>query len=80
MKKSIGISSVGYRRSEICTLLGVSERTFDRMREGGTFPAPDMRTGNGRILLWLKRTVDEWVSAQSGSPSRSRSRERATPR
>jgi predicted DNA-binding transcriptional regulator AlpA len=71
---------LGYRRCEICKYLWISERTFDRMRESGAFPAPDMQVGNGRVLLWFNSTVETWVASRTGAtpetckPSRVRGR------
>jgi predicted DNA-binding transcriptional regulator AlpA len=77
-------SKLGYRRSELCKYLGISERTFDRMRESGAFPPPDMRVGNGRVLLWLMSTLETWVASRTGAtpetckPSRARGRHRSS--
>ena len=70
MTKTTQPTKLGYRRTEICAYLGVSERTFDRMRACGGFPPPDMRVGNGRLLLWRTGTLETWVANQAGITSK----------
>ena len=80
MRDALPMTRLGHRRKEICKYLGISERTFDRMREAGVFPPPDLRLGT-RVLLWLPATVEDWIASQTkrspkgtGSPSPSKAR------
>lgn len=46
--------------------LPISERTFDRMVSAGKFPPADLPIG-GKIRLWKRETVEQWISDQTAS-------------
>lgn len=59
---SIVAGRLTYRLSELASLLGVSVKTLDRMRQNGTFPRPDQTAG--RVLLWKKTTIEKWLDGE----------------
>ena len=52
---------------EFCTLIGMSRRTYQRMRLEGTGPAATWIHGRQVIL---RRSVQEWVEARTERPGR----------
>jgi predicted DNA-binding transcriptional regulator AlpA len=51
------------RIAEVAETLGISRRTFERIRSAGTFPRHDFRIG--RIKLWRSSTVQSWIAGES---------------
>jgi prophage regulatory protein len=51
------------RKRTVCSLLGLSASTLDRMRAKGEFPAPISLTG-AQAVGWLSSTVQEWLASR----------------
>lgn len=49
-------------RKTLALLIGVSERTLDRMRHDRGFPRP--LTGNGRNPRWSRPVIERWLQQQ----------------
>jgi hypothetical protein len=58
------IEPIAYRKAQVARLLGVGERTIERLLSGGKFPQPDARAG--RCPLWTRETLTRWI-AEGGS-------------
>ena len=52
------------RKSDLARILGLSERTFERMVASGQFPKPDFHVGSGKRPLprWRQDTLDAWTA------------------
>jgi predicted DNA-binding transcriptional regulator AlpA len=48
-----------YRKAAVCTWVGFSSRTLDRMRSNGSFPEPDGYVN--RCPYWRRETVQYWL-------------------
>ena len=51
------------KKRTVCSLLGLSASTLDRMRARGEFPAPISLTG-AQAVGWLSDTVQEWLASR----------------
>jgi hypothetical protein len=60
------VERLAYRLDEIAQSLGVSRRLIERERASGRFPRPDLQLG--RVPLWTRRTLLEWISNGGGKP------------
>ena len=68
----IAVSTTGrlaLRIDEIAHLLGISQRTIDRLRARGEFPPPTQRAG--RCLLWAHRGYFRMGERRRGQPRKS---------
>jgi predicted DNA-binding transcriptional regulator AlpA len=45
--------------SDLCCILGINRRTFERMRSAGRVPNPDLIVGC-RSPRWLPSTIRRW--------------------
>jgi predicted DNA-binding transcriptional regulator AlpA len=61
-EKPVPVSSLPLllRRLEVCTLLAIKARTFDRMLATGKFPPADI-VMNCKWIRWRRSTVEDWV-------------------
>jgi predicted DNA-binding transcriptional regulator AlpA len=53
-----------YRKSSAATLIGVSERTIERLLAVGKFPKPDAHAG--RSPLWTRDSLVRWIAKGGG--------------
>ncbi|MGO9597368.1 MAG: helix-turn-helix transcriptional regulator [Isosphaeraceae bacterium] len=54
------------RLDEVAAALGVSRRLIERERSAGRFPPPDRTIG--RVPLWSRQTLIEWIASGAGRP------------
>jgi predicted DNA-binding transcriptional regulator AlpA len=54
------------RLDEVAAALGVSRRLIERERSAGRFPPPDRTIG--RVPLWSRQTLIEWIASGDGRP------------
>lgn len=64
-----GLERLTLRRSEVCRLAGMSAEALKRAIVRGEFPRPAIV--QGRIALWRRQSVTEWLADRS-STERSR--------
>lgn len=50
------------RKHALCTLLGISAATLDRLRQRGEFPAA-IRLGE-QAIGWTRESVDLWLASR----------------
>jgi predicted DNA-binding transcriptional regulator AlpA len=60
------VERLAYRLDEIASSLGVSRRLIERERAAGRFPKPDLQIG--RVPLWTRKTLIEWIADGGGQP------------
>lgn len=51
------------KKRTVCSLLGISASTLDRLRARGEFPAPISLTG-AQAVGWLADTVQAWLASR----------------
>ncbi len=56
------ITPICLRRPDVCSLLGVSDSTLQRLVARGDFPPP--RRIGGRCVAWLHSEVMSWTAAR----------------
>lgn len=54
-----------YRYEQVAAIVGVSRASIEKAVRRGEFPRPDRRMG--RIVMWSREIVDNWVSGRSTS-------------
>jgi predicted DNA-binding transcriptional regulator AlpA len=57
-----------YKTNALIPYLGISRRTFERLRAARKFPAPDIRIG--RMNFWRADTVNAWIDSQAARQER----------
>ena len=50
-------------KTQVCTLVGCSQRTLDYWIRGKGFPRP-IKPGNSRMSRWKRSDIEEWIDAQ----------------
>jgi predicted DNA-binding transcriptional regulator AlpA len=63
--QKVPVERLAYRLNDLVKALGVSRRTIERLRSAGRFPRPDQTIG--RMPLWRKETIDQWLVSQNRS-------------
>jgi predicted DNA-binding transcriptional regulator AlpA len=53
------------RVGEVAETIGISRRSFERLRAAGKFPPPDRQVG--RMPLWRPATVDRWLAGNDAA-------------
>ncbi len=53
-------STLIIRKSALCSLLGISAATLDRLRQRGEFP-PAIRLGE-QAIGWTRESIDLWLA------------------
>jgi predicted DNA-binding transcriptional regulator AlpA len=46
--------------ADLCRILGIDRRTFERMRAAGRVPAPSLLVGT-RSPRWARATIRNWI-------------------
>jgi hypothetical protein len=52
--------------ADVCRILVINRRTFERMRTAGRIPSPDLFVGK-RCPRWAPATIRNWI-AEGGKP------------
>jgi hypothetical protein len=60
------IERFAYRLDEVARSFGVSRRLIERERAAGRFPPPDRTIG--RVPLWSRQTLVDWIANGGGEP------------
>lgn len=55
-----------WRPETVARKLDIAQRTLDRWRAVGKFPAPDYRDGP-KLMFWKPETVRNWLAEQYAS-------------
>lgn len=50
------------RPSEVAEVIGISRRSFDRLRSRGEVPRPDFE--QGKLLRWWPTTILRWLNTE----------------
>jgi hypothetical protein len=58
------IEPLTYRKAMVARMLGVGERTIERLRSAGKFPRPDAHAG--KCPLWTRETLTRWIAQGGG--------------
>lgn len=66
------VQRLTYRFNELEKAVGLDRRTIERYLAKGEFPPPDRRLG--RISLWRRETIADWLAGPSANGGSSRTR------
>jgi predicted DNA-binding transcriptional regulator AlpA len=58
------IEPLALRKRSAARLLGISERTIERLIAAGKFPRPDAQAG--RCPLWTPQSLIQWIANGGG--------------
>jgi predicted DNA-binding transcriptional regulator AlpA len=50
------------RRLDVCQLVNIKPRTFDRLLATGQFPTADIVL-NSKLIRWRRSTVENWIES-----------------
>jgi predicted DNA-binding transcriptional regulator AlpA len=64
LQSAVTPEPLAYRKRIAARLLGISERTIERLLSAGQFPKPDAHAG--RCPLWTRSTLERWVAEGGG--------------
>jgi len=58
------LEPLAYRKRGAATMIGISERTIERLLAAGKFPRPDAHAG--RCPLWTRESLVRWIAEGGG--------------